>query len=224
MPQRTYFSNRPPRSGIVSSFLSQLSLPQLLRRRENIMSTAHLQRALTKSLRLHKTYSASPARQTVQSVSLLSAGRGASRSPRFSAAPRSLSRTTNSSSFHTMASLKSAAAAPPRPADHTGYDPEIKDIANYIHNYSVDSDLAVGHFLLRSWEPALPFVTPQPMLTAGLSLWSTTVRHSSLRLPRYSRLRSRGSALQGMHQAAGSHRPRDRRAQWHQGLRHALPA
>lgn len=188
------------------------------------MSTAHLQRALTKSLRLHKTYSASPARQTVQSVSLLSTGRGAPRSPRFSAASRSLSRTTNSSSFHTMASLQSAAAAPPRPAEHTGYDPEIKDIANYIHNYSVNSDLAVGCSRPCPWRLALPFVTPQPMLTAGASLWSTAVRHSTLRLPRHPRLRSRGSALQGMHQAAGSHRPWDRRAQWHQGLRHALPA
>lgn len=44
-----------------------------------------------------------------------------------------------------MASLQSAAAAPPRPSAGTGYDPEIKDIANYIHNYSIDSDLAVSY-------------------------------------------------------------------------------
>ena len=25
------------------------------------------------------------------------------------------------------------------------FDPEIKDIASYIHNYKIDSDLAVSH-------------------------------------------------------------------------------
>lgn len=48
-----------------------------------------------------------------------------------------------------MASLKSAAAAPPKPSEGVGYDPEIKDIADYIHTYKVDSELAV------SWSPAL---------------------------------------------------------------------
>lgn len=43
-----------------------------------------------------------------------------------------------------MASLKSAAAAPPKPSEGVGYDPEIKDIANYIHSYKVDSELAVS--------------------------------------------------------------------------------
>ncbi|KAL5339740.1 MmgE/PrpD family-domain-containing protein [Aspergillus crustosus] len=44
------------------------------------------------------------------------------------------------SRFSTMASLKSAAPIPA--AAQTGYDPEIKDLADYIHNYKVDSDLA----------------------------------------------------------------------------------
>lgn len=43
-----------------------------------------------------------------------------------------------------MASLKSAAAAPPKPSEGVGYDPEIKDIADYIHSYKVDSELAVN--------------------------------------------------------------------------------
>lgn len=29
------------------------------------------------------------------------------------------------------------------------YDPEIKDMADYIHNYKVDSELAVRSLLLR---------------------------------------------------------------------------
>jgi 2-methylcitrate dehydratase len=45
------------------------------------------------------------------------------------------------SSFSTMSSLKSA--APPVQSKRE-YDPEIKDIASYIHNTSIDSELAVG--------------------------------------------------------------------------------
>ncbi|KAL4803266.1 MmgE/PrpD family-domain-containing protein [Aspergillus unguis] len=44
------------------------------------------------------------------------------------------------SRFSTMASLQSAAPIPA--AAQKGYDPEIKDMADYIHNYKVDSDLA----------------------------------------------------------------------------------
>lgn len=40
-----------------------------------------------------------------------------------------------------MASKQFAAAAPP--TTERVYDPEIKDMASYIHNYKVDSDLAV---------------------------------------------------------------------------------
>lgn len=43
--------------------------------------------------------------------------------------------------FSTMAARQSA--APPAQADKS-YDPEIKDMANYIHEYNVDSDLAVS--------------------------------------------------------------------------------
>lgn len=46
-----------------------------------------------------------------------------------------------------MTSLKSAA---PPVSGKREYDPEIKDIANYIHNVSIDSELAV-------WPMAFPF-------------------------------------------------------------------
>ncbi|KAL2828155.1 MmgE/PrpD family-domain-containing protein [Aspergillus cavernicola] len=44
------------------------------------------------------------------------------------------------SRFSTMASLQSAAPIPA--AAQKDYDPEIKDMADYIHNYKLDSDLA----------------------------------------------------------------------------------
>ncbi|KAL1953324.1 hypothetical protein VTO42DRAFT_3004 [Malbranchea cinnamomea] len=44
------------------------------------------------------------------------------------------------SSFSTMAALNSAAG--PTTAGPRDYDPEIKDMASYVHNYKIDSDLA----------------------------------------------------------------------------------
>lgn len=43
-----------------------------------------------------------------------------------------------------MASLQAATVnqTAPAPSQHKGYDPEITDIANYVHNYSIDSELA----------------------------------------------------------------------------------
>lgn len=35
-------------------------------------------------------------------------------------------------------------AAPPAPSGDKAYDPEIQDMASYIHQYNVDSDLAVS--------------------------------------------------------------------------------
>lgn len=40
-----------------------------------------------------------------------------------------------------MASLRSAAEVPP---SNKEFDPEIVDMASYIHNYKVDSELAVS--------------------------------------------------------------------------------
>lgn len=95
-------------------------------------------RVLSKSARLHKTCTNKLLTTT------------AAAAPRFNgAASRLLPRattTTTTSAFHTMASLQSAAAAAPKPSEGVGYDPEIKDIANYIHNYAIDSDLAVSLF------------------------------------------------------------------------------
>lgn len=56
--------------------------------------------------------------------------------PTASIAPRA----TVASSFSTMTSLKSVA---PPVSGKREYDPEIKDIANYIHNVKIDSELAV---------------------------------------------------------------------------------
>ncbi len=49
-----------------------------------------------------------------------------------------------------MASLQSAAAANPSPSEGKGYDPEIKDIADYVHNKTIDSELAVSAAAVQS--------------------------------------------------------------------------
>ncbi len=88
-------------------------------------------RQATKSVRLHH-------------VSQRSAFRPLSNTLKSAAAPLSIAATHTRSNFSTMASLQSASVATPSPSAHTGYDPEIKDIANYVHNQAVDSDLAVS--------------------------------------------------------------------------------
>lgn len=40
-----------------------------------------------------------------------------------------------------MSPHSNAPASGPKPE----YDPEIKDMADYIHNYQLNSELAVGH-------------------------------------------------------------------------------
>jgi 2-methylcitrate dehydratase len=47
-----------------------------------------------------------------------------------------------------MASLQSASAATPSPSAGKGYDQEILDIAGYVHNQKIDSELAVSGELL----------------------------------------------------------------------------
>lgn len=48
-----------------------------------------------------------------------------------------------------MAARQSAALAAP---GDKSYDPEIQDMAKYIHEYNVDSDLAVSLFVsIRHW-------------------------------------------------------------------------
>lgn len=46
-----------------------------------------------------------------------------------------------SMAFSTKPALSYSEAPPAGPRE---YDPEIKDIANYIHSYKIDSDLAVS--------------------------------------------------------------------------------
>ena len=66
---------------------------------------------------------------------------------------------TRTSSFSTMASLQSAApGTTPMPAHHKGYDKEITDIADYVLNKNIDSDLAVS----SSSVPSGQFVSKSP--------------------------------------------------------------
>ena len=56
-----------------------------------------------------------------------------------------------------MSSLQSAAPIPA--GAQKGYDPEIKDMADYIHNYKVDSDLAVCAQSLRGYFLAIVLIS-----------------------------------------------------------------
>jgi len=82
------------------------------------------------------TVSANPARPLSSCFSTAALRRSgiASSAQRSSLALKSVS------SFSTMSSLNSNA---PPVAGNREYDPEITDIANYIHNYKIDSPLAV---------------------------------------------------------------------------------
>lgn len=68
-----------------------------------------------------------------------------SRLPTFASSSRFSSiaapRVARASRFSTMAARQSAA---PSVQGDKSYDPEIKDMATYIHEYNVDSDLAVS--------------------------------------------------------------------------------
>jgi 2-methylcitrate dehydratase len=57
------------------------------------------------------------------------------------------SRTATATAFSTMSSLKSS--APPVQSKRE-FDPEIKDIASYVHNTKIDSELAVWTIKLCS--------------------------------------------------------------------------
>jgi len=60
-----------------------------------------------------------------------------------SAAPSSRLSQRIAPAFSTMASLRSGAQADPKGPKE--FDPEITEMANYIHNYSIKSDLAVSY-------------------------------------------------------------------------------
>lgn len=68
------------------------------------------------------------------------------RTPLFTAARANFTASTHTPStrqFSVMAARQSGAPPPPQARE---YDPEIKDIASYVHNTPIDSDLAVSHF------------------------------------------------------------------------------
>ncbi len=71
-------------------------------------------------------------------------------------------------SLSVMLPRQSGAPAPPSAA--RGYDPEILDIANFVHNTAIDSDLAVrGPFLLpRSAHRMLSLIPPASFLSTRL--------------------------------------------------------
>ncbi|KAK4117029.1 2-methylcitrate dehydratase [Canariomyces notabilis] len=87
-------------------------------------------RQATRSLRLQPHYSPRSALRPLSS------------SLKCAASPLSAAATPARSRFSTMASLQSVSVATPSPAASKGYDPEIKDIADYVHNKAIDSDLA----------------------------------------------------------------------------------
>ena len=162
-------------------------------------------RQASRTLRLQQRFSQKSALTPLSArCSQLSAG---------SALTRASSRTNN---FSTMASLQSNAPAA-APVDLKSYDPEIVDIADYVHNKPIDSDLAVS-IPLSSY----PAWLPGPRLTVHLP--HPTVRHSTMGLYRHTRLWSRGFEVPGVHQAPRSHRRGHRSTQRHQGARNPLPA
>ncbi|KAB5528936.1 MmgE/PrpD family-domain-containing protein [Coniochaeta sp. 2T2.1] len=87
--------------------------------------------------------SASRSLRLQQRTSLQTAARPltvASSTTILNAARRSAVPSSTSHNFSTMSSLKSG--APVAPAEQRAYDPEITDIADYVHNKPIDSDLA----------------------------------------------------------------------------------
>lgn len=69
-----------------------------------------------------------------------------------------------------MASLKSGAEVAAAPKE---YDPEIVDMAKYIHNYNIDSDVAVRSILshlLYLGEIGLNYVHSMTLLAGSSSI------------------------------------------------------
>jgi hypothetical protein len=93
--------------------------------------------------------------------------------PTASIAPRA----ATASSFSTMASLKSAA---PPVSGKREYDPEIKDIANYIHNVNIDSVLAVWPIeYTRGVRANSRFSSTTQHDGSSLTLWAVVLRACS---------------------------------------------
>ena len=99
--------------------------------------------------------------------------------------------------FSMTSSKLSAGIAEPAPA--RAYDDEVADMAKYIHNYDVKSDLAV---------------CPSNETTTRTNAYTNVDRHRPLCLPRHSWLRSQSSRVSPLHQAPWSRCPRHDCAQW----------
>lgn len=112
--------------------------------------------------------------------------------------------------FSTMPALNSSA---PSPAGRREFDPEILDMAKYVHEYKIDSDLAVCISVTSIAET--PHRCPQLIRTF-------VVRHGPICLPRYAGLRSRSPPLQGVHEAPGTNCRGHSCSQWYSRARHTL--
>ena len=112
-------------------------------------------------------------------------------------------RTPSFKQFSTMSPLQSGAPPPPQARE---YDPEIKDIASYVHHTPIDSDLAVS-FAARIYQNTTNFMP---------------VRYRSICFPRHSWLRSRRSTVQGMHKTSWPNCRGNRCSQWHKNPRYSL--
>ena len=130
------------------------------------------------------------------------------------AAPRVPSSTAR---FGTMTALRSAA---PPVTGKREYDPEIKDVASYVHNTPIDSELAVR---LQSQFPNSP-IPPLSLSLTTKKLTMITVRHRPPRLPRHPRLRPQSPRIRTMPQHPGPRGPGYHRPQRHKNPRHKLPA
>ena len=73
-------------------------------------------------------------------------------------------RTAIAAPFSTMPTLRSGAAVP---AAAREFDPEITDVANYVHNVEIDSDLAVSRTLLP-YPAAMPDATDSILSSSTL--------------------------------------------------------
>lgn len=85
-------------------------------------------------------------RTATRNLRLPTAQARALRAPLLTSAARAVvsasSRGASYKQFSTMSPLQSGAPPPPQARD---YDPEIKDIASYVHNTPIDSALAVSN-------------------------------------------------------------------------------
>lgn len=93
------------------------------------------------------------------------------------------------SHFRTMVVARSGQSASRGEARE--FDPEIKDIASYVHSHEITSDLAVRRAVKSEKDASLMYA-------------SSLVRNCTIRLSRHHWLRPGGSTIQRMHKATGA--------------------